>query len=115
MPDIDRFAIIPLPANGPTPVDAIAVGGLNAVMEQIVDSRARNDLEDMINRAAEAQEQEQQRQDREFDEHHSLVQRLCTGIDHMVRRIDSLEEFPPRTMEARCRVRGRRDVLGAPR
>jgi hypothetical protein len=56
--DLDRFAIIPIYndsfGNGAVPQDAVFVGSRSAVMERIVDSRARRDALSLINDAAHA-------------------------------------------------------------
>jgi hypothetical protein len=88
MSDPEQFAIVPV--YGQPPADAIMHGSIDAVMEQIVGSKARNALEDLVERAADAAEQEAQRETREAEQQRRVIQDLCNGINRMTKRLDAI-------------------------
>jgi hypothetical protein len=88
MSDPEQFAIIPI--TGQPPADAIMHGSIDAVMEQIVGSKARNELEALIERAADAAEQEAEREAREAEQQRHVIQDLCNGINRMTKRLDAI-------------------------
>jgi hypothetical protein len=65
---------------------------MSAVTEPLLDSASRLVLEDLINRAAVAADEEAERAAREAEEQQAVIQRLCDGVAKMVRRMDALEQ-----------------------
>jgi hypothetical protein len=108
----DRFAIIPIHAdsagNEAVPGNAIFVGSRSAVMERILDSKARRESLTLINdaehvrkekRAVAAQRKEVDTQRKEVDaradavsQAEDVIRQLCGMIDSFGRRLDSYEE-----------------------
>jgi hypothetical protein len=91
MPDEPQFAIVPLP-DGPHPADAIAVGGMNAIMERVIDSKVRIEAEEFVRRVGDAVEQARELEERQAIQRNDAIQRLCDGIAQMARRLDQYEQ-----------------------
>jgi hypothetical protein len=84
-----QFAIIPVVT---PPTNAIAHGNLDAVMEHIVDSATRSDAQDLLTAAAQAVgslETIQTQKDQLFAR---SVQMLNDRMEHLARRMDSIEQ-----------------------
>jgi hypothetical protein len=113
----DQFALVPLPPAGAArealKADAIMWGDMASVSEPILSSKAREATEDLLNRAADAVEEEQrlarQRERAEQQARTDAIQTLCDGIARMARRMDAVEA--KRRADAReARRRARADI-----
>ena len=95
----DQFAIVPLPPPGQErdrlKADAIMWGDMSACTEPILSSTAREATEDLLNKAADAIEEEHrltaQRERAEQQARADAIQTLCDGISKMAHRLDALE------------------------
>jgi hypothetical protein len=83
------FAIIPVPYGKP-PAGAIAHGPLSAVFEHVLGSRARADAEALVKRAADAAEQEREREQREQEVLSDGIRTIADGVAKLSRRLDLL-------------------------
>jgi hypothetical protein len=86
------FAIIPVPYGTPWPNSAIAHGPLSAIMEHVLGSRARADAEALVKRAADAAEQEREREQREQELLSDGIRAIADGILKLSHRLDTLEQ-----------------------
>jgi hypothetical protein len=85
-----NFAIIPVPYGTPSPNSAIAHGPLSQIMEHVLGSRARADAEALVKRAADAAEQEHEREQQEQQAISEGVRALRDGILKISHRVDVL-------------------------
>ena len=97
-----RFAIVPIitdsRGNEVVPANAIVVGSQSAVMEHVLDSRARNDAVTLVHKAKEArktidsiEERKQAVEEREDSVRGSLMQDVISKLDALAQRIDAYE------------------------
>ena len=116
----DQFALVPLPPPGQEhdrlKADAIMWGDMSACTEPILSSTAREATEDLLNKAADAIEEERriaaQRERAEQQARADAIQTLCDGIAKMAYRLDALEQT--RLAEAReARRKERADIEAA--
>ena len=95
----DQFAIVPLPPPGQErdrqKADAIMWGDMSACTEPILSSTAREATEDLLNKAADAIEEEQRlvrrRERAEQQARADAIQTICDGIAKMAHRLNALE------------------------
>jgi hypothetical protein len=118
----DQFAIVRVPPPGLTRNsilhDAIMVGNLNAVLEQLPSTRARADAIQSMYRVADSAVEAEQRRDAARDQQReaeakrdtALVQRLSDAIGNLSARIDAMEEYQARQVAA-DKARRIRDAL----
>jgi hypothetical protein len=96
MANTDTFAIVPVPED-PGPLrtlitsNARMIGSKSAVMANIVDTRAQQDLHRLIRRADAARRVEDAIEAQKAEQREQALHSLCDGIARMRQRLDSLE------------------------
>jgi hypothetical protein len=105
-----RYAIIPLPA-GPAPADALVVGGMDDVMENLPQTAARHrrlrqldeaekrhlgQIEAVNARVDSVLERERQVEEREQALREDAIRRLADGMLRLGRRLDAFEQAQAR-------------------
>jgi outer membrane murein-binding lipoprotein Lpp len=86
------FAIVQLHPHEPAPDNMIMWGSLDAVMERIIDSNARNAAVDILRDARIAADQLEQTRTQETQILARGLQTLNASIDQLTRRMDAIEE-----------------------
>jgi hypothetical protein len=92
MTDTPAFAIIPLHPYEPVPDNAIMQGSMDAVMERIIDSNARNAAVDILRDARIAADQLEQTRAQETQILARGIQSLNDTITRLSRRMDAVEQ-----------------------
>jgi hypothetical protein len=92
MNSTDRFAIVQLHEHQPIPDNTIMQGSMDAVMERIIDSNARNTAMDLLRDARIAADQLEQTRAQETQILARGIQSLNDTITRLSRRMDAMEE-----------------------
>jgi hypothetical protein len=92
MNSTDRFAIVQLHEHQPIPDNTIMQGSMDAVMERIIDSNARNTAMDLLRDARIAADQLEQTRAQETQILARGIQSLNDTITRLSRRMDAVEE-----------------------
>jgi hypothetical protein len=88
-PGPERFAIVEIPAEGPSPANSLLIGPLDMLMEQIPDTKARIAAEQ---RLADAQINAAQVQKMQDATRGIQVAAFCDGVTRLAHRLDGYEQ-----------------------